>query len=133
MDGTHAVLERVGETRACVCELLPTSSCVRMSLSNHIQSRVTRRTVHASHSRLEAWKVPSCSLRLRRGFVGAFTHIQWQIRSRERSIQHCHSPGLSKTNWRGLHIEPRYFLRSDAIENGLRSSVPDETLCKLIT
>jgi len=32
MDGTHAVLERVGERRACACELLPTFSCVRMSL-----------------------------------------------------------------------------------------------------
>lgn len=32
MDGTRAVLERVGERRACACELLPTFSCVRMSL-----------------------------------------------------------------------------------------------------
>ena len=32
MDGMHAVLERVGERRACACELLPTFSCVRMSL-----------------------------------------------------------------------------------------------------
>ena len=31
MDGTHAVLERVGERHACACELLPTFSCVRMS------------------------------------------------------------------------------------------------------
>ena len=31
------------------------------------------------------------------------------------------------------YIETEYFLRSDAIENGLHSSVPDETLGKLIT
>jgi len=31
MDGTHAVLERVGERHAYACELLPTFSCVRMS------------------------------------------------------------------------------------------------------
>ena len=32
MDGSHAVLERVGERRVCACELLPTFSYVRMSL-----------------------------------------------------------------------------------------------------
>jgi len=32
MDVMHAVLKRVGERRACACELLPTFSCVRMSL-----------------------------------------------------------------------------------------------------
>jgi len=31
------------------------------------------------------------------------------------------------------YIEPEYFLRSDAIEHGLRASVPDETLGRLIT
>jgi len=31
------------------------------------------------------------------------------------------------------YIEPEYFLRSDAIEYGLRSSILDETSGKLIT
>ena len=32
MDEMHAVLKRVGERRACACELLSTFFCVRMSL-----------------------------------------------------------------------------------------------------
>jgi len=77
-------------------------------------------------SRLEAWKVPSRGLRLRRGFVGACT--RWQTRRHERtfwrfcSLTRFHAWSLKLTG-AGLHIETRYFLRSDAIEGELSPSV----------
>jgi hypothetical protein len=104
----HVVRARAGGKRACAFLSLPTSSFVRMSSSIH-PSPVIRRTVHASYPALEAWKVPSRGLRLRRGFVVACTHIQRQTRRHERSFWHCHSPGSIQDRLDGLAYRAKVF------------------------